>query len=300
MDGAFQINGVAPGDYFILGRFAGYVSPYDVLVNESKEEPALNSPGLGYALNRITVDASRTTVSDLTLSRGGTIEGTVLYDDGSPAVNLPVHLFRKSADGKWKAYRNTSGNSTMAPLGLSDTQTDDRGRFYYPGLPPGIYTVDTNLREFAFMPTTIVGTQSIDVKFTKGDALKVFYGDKYREREASSIELRGSEDRTGIDITVPVSGLHTVQGTVTAKADGRAIDHGTVRLLDPTDKTILRETAIQTDGSFAFHYVVNDSYLVEVNGQTQASSAFEKITTPLLVDKDIGNLEYSLSATQPH
>lgn len=299
IDGAFQISSVPPGDYYILGRFAGYISPYDVLVNESKDAPSVNSPGLEYALNRITVDAGRNTVSDLTLSRGGAIEGTVRYDDGSPAVNIPVHLLRRDAEGKWKAYTNSSGDSTLAPLGLSDTQTEDRGRFYYPGLPPGTYTIETNLREFVWMPATIVGRQSIDVKLTKGDALKVYFGDKYREHDAMPIELHEGEDHSGVDITVPVSGLHTVHGVVTAKADGSSIKHGDVRLLDPEDKTTLRETAIQDDGSFTFHYVVNGSYLVQVNpGEEKASASYAPMMTGLLVDGDVNDLAYALSAAR--
>lgn len=299
IDGAFQIGGVLPGEYYILGRFAGYISPYDVLVNESKDSVSMNSPGLDDALNRITVDAGRTTVSDLTLNRGGAIEGTIRYYDGSPAVNIPVHLFRKDQGGKWKAYTNSSGNSTLAPLGLSDTQTDDRGRFYYPGLPPGTYTVETNLREFVWLPATIVGRQSIDVKLTKGDALQVYFGDKYREREAVSIELHGGEDRSGIDITVPVSGLNTLHGMVTAQADGSAIRHGTVQLLDPEDKSMLREAAIQDDGSFAFHYVVTGSYLVKIDGnEGKKASAFEPMTRELQVEGDINDLAYALVAVR--
>ncbi|MDQ2833712.1 MAG: carboxypeptidase-like regulatory domain-containing protein [Acidobacteriota bacterium] len=299
MDGAFQIGDVPPGDYYILGRFAGYISPYDVLVNESKDTVSLNSPGLGYALNRITVDAGRTTVSDLTMNRGGTLEGVVVYDDGSPAVNLPTHLFRKDAEGHWKFYTNSSGNSSLATLGMSDAQTDDRGRFYYPGLPPGTYTVEASLREYTFLPGTIVGRQSLEVKVTKGDALGVYFGNKYRQREAAAIELRGSEDHSGVDITMAVVGLHTVRGTVTAKADGSSIKHGTVRLLDPEDKTKLRETEIQS-GSFLLHYVASGSYLVEVNAAgSKDAGAYEGMTAALLVDGDVDDLAYALPAT-PH
>ncbi|WP_157466708.1 MSCRAMM family protein [Edaphobacter aggregans] len=301
MEGAYQINDVAPGEYYILAHVAGYITPYDIVVNESKETPAADSPMLEYALNKVTVDEGQTVVSNLTMSRGAAIEGVVRYEDGAPAINVTVHLLRRISEGRWKEYLNSSGNGPLAPLGLGDRFTDDRGRFYFPGLPPGVYTVEASLREYALLPRGITGKQSLDVRVTKGDALKVYFGNKCWEREAVPMELRDGEVRSGADIEIPSSKLHALRGTVTARTDGSLIRHGRVRLLDPNDKVVLRETETGEDGMFVFHYVVGGSYLIEITATAQkGATTYEPMTSPLMVERDESGLTYAVSASREH
>jgi hypothetical protein len=173
------------------------------------------------------------------------------------------------------------------------------GRFYAPGLAPGMYLVEATLPEFVGLPVSITDTTSMAITSTSGDALQVFNGDKYRLRDAPPIELREGEDRRDIDITLPTDGLHSIHGSVTAKSDGHNITHGDVRLLDPDDKTMLRETQIQGDGSFLFNYVVNGSYLVEISPQADKSALYQPISSPLLVESDIPSLTYALVPAKP-
>jgi hypothetical protein len=297
LEGAFHISGVAPGDYYILGRQSGYLSPYDIAHSEFPDDPSLSSKALDIALTRITVRSGLTTATNLTLSRGASLAGTIRYDDGGLAITAAVHLFRKDASGKWKPYLNTVGDSLLASLFPS--HTDDRGYFYEPGLPAGIYCVETTLPEATGIPQTITGRPSLSIAITTGDALRVFNGDKYRLRDAPSIELHEGEDRSGIDIDIPTSGLHSLRGSITAKSDGRSVTHGKVRLLDPDDKTTLRETSIQ-DGSFVFNYVVNGSYLVQIEAQADGPDgkpglSYEPLLTPLLVEGDLSDLTYALT-----
>jgi hypothetical protein len=298
MDGSFHISGVAPGDYYILSHCAGYLSPYDLVASEFQDDSALTPQALDIALTRITVEPGHTTTSDQTLSRGATLGGTVKYDDGGFAIAVAIHLFRKDGSGKWQPYANSAGDSTLEVLGFS-SHTDDRGRFYAPGLAPGMYLVEATLPEFVGLPVSITDTTSMAITSTSGDALQVFNGDKYRLRDAPPIELREGEDRSDIDIILPTNGLHSIHGSVTAKSDGHNITHGDVRLLDPDDKTMLRETQIQGDGSFLFNYVVNGSYLVEISPQADKSALYQPLSSPLLVESDIPSLTYALVPAKP-
>jgi hypothetical protein len=298
LDGAFRISGVAPGDYYILGRQSGYLSPYDIAHSEFQDNPSLSAKALDVALTRITVSSGLTTATNLSLSRGASLTGTIRYDDGGPAITAAVHLFRKDASGKWKPYLNTVGDSLLDALFPS--HTDDRGHFYEPGLPPGIYCVETRLPEATAAPQTITGRPSLSVAIATGDALRIYNADKYRLRDATPIELHDGEDRSGIDITIPTASLHSIRGSATAKSDGRSVTHGKVSLLDPDDKTTLRETVIQDDGSFIFNYVVNGSYLLQIdalaaNTEAKTSQGYEALTTPLLVEGDILDLAYALA-----
>jgi hypothetical protein len=290
IDGAFQITGVLPGDYYILARMTGYFLPYDLVTNEFPDGSPMRAKAVDAVLPRITVNAGLTTTSVLNLSLGASISGTVRYDDGGVATALILHLYRKDESGKWQPYLNRSANTTTAPLG-GGTDTDGRGHFDELGLPQGIYCVEVMLPQASSSSNTITGNPSVTFRLTEGDALRVYNGDKYRLRDAAPIELHDGEDRSGIDINIPTQSLRSIHGTVVAKTDGHSIASGEVSLLDPDDKALLRKTSIEPDGSFSFHYVVKGSYLLRIedatdnrNGKTGAS--YEPMTVPLLVEQD--------------
>jgi hypothetical protein len=62
---------------------------------------------------------------------------------------------------------------------------------------------------------------------------------------------------------------------VTALADGRALGHGTVRLLYADDREPARETDLGDDGSFSFDYVPEGKYILAVTGAQDAEEKVE-------------------------
>jgi hypothetical protein len=300
--GAFQITDVLPGDYYILARMTGYFLPYDLVTNEFPDSSPLRAKAVDAVLPRITVNSGLTTTSVLNLSPGASISGTVRYDDGGVAPILILHLYRKDESGKWQPYLNRSADQTTAPLGMG-SHTDSRGHFDELGLPPGIYCVEVRLPEYASFSNTITGRPSVTSIINGGNALLVYNGDKYRLRDATPIELHDGEDRSGTDINIPTQSLRSIHGTIVAKADGHSISTGQISLLDPDDKSLLRKTWVAPDGTFSFNYVLAGSYLLQIqeaaddqDGKTAAS--YEPMTVPLLVEQDIPNLSYSLSAAK--
>ncbi len=298
LDGAFQITGVLPGDYYILARQTGYFLPYDLAINEFSDDPAQRAKAIDAVLPRITVTAGLTTTSVLNLAAGASLSGTVRFDDGGPASILRLHLYRKDGSGRWKPYLNHSGDPVMAPLGLG-THTDSRGHFTELGLPEGIYCIEIMFPEVVSASDTITGNPSVTYRVSNNNALRIYNGDKFRLRDAAPIELHEGEDRSGIDIVIPTSGLHSLHGFVVAKTDGHPITEGRVRLLDPDDKSILRDSSIQPDGTFFFNYVLQGSYLLEIEEAVDTQNdktitSYESLTTPLLIEHDITDLSYSL------
>jgi hypothetical protein len=296
LGGFYSISGVPPGDYYVIGRLAGYTNPYDLLTTELGGDLALSRTALDAALPTVHVGANQTTRSNLVLSRGASLSGVVRYDDGAVAIALAVHLWRKDHGGIWKPYRNGSGSDQLAPL-FSAMHTDERGRYFAPGLPPGQYLIEADLPETSIIPSTITGRQSLNISIKRGDALKMFSGDKYRLREAASYDLHEGDSLSVDDITIPTVGLSSIEGVVTAKADGRTLAQAKIQLQDPETKEVYRETDSQQDGTFVFNYVVPGTYGVHVQaaGNDKGSKSYAPLNTSLVVVGDVSGIDYAVS-----
>jgi hypothetical protein len=141
-----------------------------------------------------------------------------------------------------------------------EARSDGHGRYALTNLPAGEYKV------CASMPLD-----------DENAAPSVCLGDTFRKKDAKSVKVQEGEIANGEDIELPLSGLHTVAGTVTALADGHALAHATVRLLYADDREKARETALLDDGSFSFPYVPEGKYILQV---TAAQDAEPKETEP--------------------
>jgi len=256
LDGRFRIEAVRPGRYYAFATLEGYLDPALAL------DPAkLKSMSAGAEQHRYSIEqwkdhltevtASRGRVSDISMQieRAAEISGTVTYDDASPAIGMHFQLFRKTA----------KGDMTAVGLPLLDSwtlhaETDGHGRYNLTNLPAGEYAV------CALMPA-----ESEDA------APRVCLGNTFRKRDAKSVKVEAGETAAGTDIEIPLSGLHSVAGIVTALSDGHTLAHGNVRLLYADDRTPARETAIQEDGTFAFEYVPQDKYILKVSGAGDAA-----------------------------
>ena len=302
LNGAYRIEGVAPGEYFIVARYPGYVSGYDLAVSHSNDKLSLSSPVLNKYLMSISVADNQTTVADLTLQRGATIEGTVRYDDGAPGIGIRVRLFRKSESGQWVLYNNGSDGSPISMIALA-LGTDARGHYYKAGLPPGIYIVEVMLPPVSIVPATIVGKQSLRLTAKTGDALSVFSGDKYRLGDATPVEVTAGEDVPGVDIEIPTVGLHSIGGIVAMVGTGQSVSQGEVLLLDPKDKTELRTAEIQRDGSFQFNFVPSGNYLVRVDARAGGADGvplkvYAPLEMPMDIESDLTNLTLNVPNTK--
>ena len=148
------------------------------------------------------------------IERAAEITGTVTFDDGSPAIGMHFQLFRKSA----------KGDLTAVGLSLLDSWTlhavsDGHGRYNLTNLQPGEYAV-----------CTLMPAESEDA------APRVCLGNTFRKRDAKSVKVEAGETANGADIEIPLSGLHSVAGLVTALSDGHTMAHGNIRLIYADDR----------------------------------------------------------------
>jgi hypothetical protein len=261
LEGRFRIEAVEPGLYYAFATEEGYLDPMNSLdfarLNKlSDKEQELDAIDQWKDhLVELRASVHRTTEVSLQIERAAEIDGTVTYDDGSPAIGMHFQLFRKSA------------KSGLTEVGMplfdgwsTHAVSDGHGHFSATNLPAGEYAV------CALMPS---GSQD--------SAPRICLGNTFRKRDAGTVKVEAGEAAGGADIVIPLAGLHTVAGTVTTLADGHALGRGTVRLLYADDREKARETSILDDGSFSLQYVAEGKYILEVTG---AQDAEQKAAEP--------------------
>jgi hypothetical protein len=250
IDGGFEMPKVPAGTYYIVAELRGYLSPLSALSTGER------MMGKADALKKIQALAEKIVVqdapvrADVRLERGGSINGVIRYEDGSPAADVQAIRMVLQEDGKWMV-------DTFSPHEPAPT-SDDRGHYRISGLAKGKYAVKTEL------PTNLMisglGAGSTDIHSNFGDALVVYSGGVSREKEIKPIEVGPGDEIDGVDLVFPVDNLHLVSGTVTAKTDSHPVNAGWVGLRDPETKATLRHTKIEEDGSFKFNYVPEGKY----------------------------------------
>lgn len=254
LDGAFSLDKVPPGTYYVIAQIPGYQSPLSQFsqIEKVKADDA-TVKAVESAAEKIVVQPNQAVHVDIRLERGASLSGSVRYDDGSPAPGVAPILMALDKDGKWKDL----GATGMLPI-----TTDDRGHYRIFGLQAGKYAVKAALPTVQAM--TGLGAASISMHFNMGDALVVYSGGALRDQDVKPVELGTGQDVDGIDIVFPISGLHTLSGSVTAKADNHAVDSGTIELDDSETKAKLRTAMLDQDGNFRLNYVPDGQYILRV------------------------------------
>lgn len=255
MDGSFSLDKVPPGTYYVIAQMPGYQSPLNQLSQTERmkaDDATLKS--VESQVEKIVVQPNQSAHVEVRLERGAALSGSVRYDDGSPAPGVTPVLIQQDKDGKWKELA-----TSILPF-----PTDDRGHYRFYGLPPGKYAVKATLP--TIQASIGLGPTSVAMHMNSGDALVVYSGGVFRDKDVKPVEIGSGDETDGIDIVFPISGLHTVAGSVVAKSDNHPIDTGSVKLLDADTRAVLRNAMLDHDGNFRFNYVPDGSYTVQVTG----------------------------------
>jgi hypothetical protein len=255
LDGRFRLEAVEPGQYYAFATQEGYLDPMRGLdfsrLGKLASDLDQELDAIGQWKDRLVevkVSAHRTSDAALQIVRAAEIGGTVTYDDGSPAIGMHFKLFRKIEKNGWTDV----GLAIFGGWSLAEV-SDSHGRFNLTNLPAGEYIVCTS------MPME-----------PEDSAPRVCLGNTFRRKDAKTVKVQAGEIASGADIEIPLSGLHTVAGSVTAVADGHAMVNGPVDLLYADDREKAREVSLAEDGSFSFQYVPEGKYILLVAGAQDA------------------------------
>jgi hypothetical protein len=268
LDGSYRFTDVPPGTYQIRATLAGYIDPLGEFSPEdfASKDPAVQKK-IAAAAQVVTISGAEGAHIDLRLERGASISGRVMFEDGSPAIGWQV----LSADAPAKGAANPFGSGgAFGAGGLKNllhlpVATDDTGHFRLSGLSSGDYVLQarvnlTGMDRGGFAPMSSgAGMGMGNFAALMGTRLVAYSGGAMHFGDAKPINVNAGDERTGVEIVVPLRLMHTVSGHVLAKTDAHAVNFGTVELTDKNDASEQFTATIHEDGSFRFNYVPGNS-----------------------------------------
>jgi len=249
LDGKFKIEAVTPGDYYAFAVLDGYLNPiYGVDFDPSKpesddqEDEELIEQWKDHMV-AVSVSAQRTSDLPISIERGGEVAGTVAYDDGSPAIGMRFVLYRKQARGDWALVAGGSASG----FSLRE-QSDAHGRFSISNLPSGEYVI------CALLPGD-----------NQAGSPQLCLGDVPRRRDARTVAVSAGEVTTDADIAIPLSAIHSVEGSISQAITGEPPTKARLHLLYRDDREEALAVDMFSDGSFLFPFVFQGDYILEVS-----------------------------------
>jgi hypothetical protein len=260
--GRFRFEGVAAGQFLLSATKPGYLES-----TFGQRQPGSGRPGTPLSVS----SGQRVERVALPIARGGVLAGTVADDGGEPAFGTEVQAFRFV----WQ-----EGERTLRMQG--SVTTDDRGSFRIGALPPGDYLVMAvpagkagSFDEMGFMPK-LANIEAISIgrmarapegpsdATMSSDYAPVFYPGTTSSASAMRVTIGVSEERSGLDVQLPLVPMGRVDGIVMSTAGPAP---GTeVRLVDldmPIRGLGLKATMAGPDGRFSFANVAPGHYRVQ-------------------------------------
>lgn len=264
MDGNYMAANVAPGDYYVFAWVRGYMQPSAMLQAAMDAGADMTKPIPGIPVTHVSVGEGAR--QDLTVERGGAISGHVMWDDGSPASQAVVMVVSTKANGK-KLPRQfamlTFEDGTMQSSSVMST-SDDLGQFRISGLPPGEYVVVAMLE---MKRQVAIQSGVMDLRGAGPDRPLMAYAPAaFHKADAKPVTLRAGDEVTGEDVTINLTGTHSVSGKVSSKADDHGINSATVELTDASDKDMVLSAGVDASGNFTVGFVPPGTYNLTVTG----------------------------------
>lgn len=281
--GNFTLRDIEPGAYQLSAQRDGYLTTTTFRRGTTRMPPR-------FALSR------GETITDLSfrLRPWSVISGRIRFEDGDPAVGVPVELYRQYH------LRGRRGFTRVAA-----TATNDRGEYRVHGLFPGAYYVAVNYEGDQTGPG-VEDQPRIDLNGREVPVpsyTTTFFPNTFKLSEASPIRLREGDDLTGIDIYMrPVERLK-LAGRITDGIAGGIITAATVtmeRLDSGNTGTLPVPIKLTFDRQNRFHIpnVAPGMYQLWVDASVENQRLLGR-STLLVTNSDIEDLELLALPARP-
>jgi hypothetical protein len=269
LNGRFALRKLPEGRYYVAAMLSGYV---DLLAHVSASRFAAMSPEERKEFEAhnpiVDVSASQPASVSLRLERGTEIDGTVTYDDGSPAISLQIEVKPKTEKTDVKDPQEETAFSDMSSLHQVMRLTDDHGRFRILGVPPGEYLVSVTVPTASAEPSRTNGWTQLLASTPMGGLL-VYVGGSLRASKAKTIKVTAGGASADADIIIPLSKMHSIHGEVVLKSTGQAPPTAVVELIYADTREHAR-FSVQSNGHFDLSFVPEDSYVLRAVARPEA------------------------------
>jgi hypothetical protein len=275
LDGSYTIHQVAPGAYYVVAMQSGYLS---ALVSAGISEEDLQKPSdavkkrIANVTSQISIQPNASAQMDIVLNRGAAVNGRVLFDDGSPAPGLEVRLLVRR-NGQWVPMQ--SGPFGELP---PTTRTDDRGNYRISGLPKQQYLLEVEL-QLEKTAYTLDGMGGHGTAGYGAYSIPIYAGGNARPKDGSPFSLTLGEERSGQDLYIPISKLHSVTGAIASAHDGHIVNGGTMSLLRAVDRSEATHTDLSdASNEFTFTFVPEGDYILHIDNASD--NEYEQVPNP--------------------
>ena len=256
-DGVYAATDVAPGDYYVFGASAGYVSPLNQVQSLIAAGADLKKQLPGVQVVHVVADHQ--SMADVTMARGAAVSGVISWDDGSPVTGAIFTVTPVKGDAKPpQQFGMLALANVLSGLSISD----DTGHYRISGLAPGDYIVTAKLQTGA---QTGLGSGMNLAKMMAVTPMVIYAPSAFHKGDSKPVTLAAGEDLHDQAMTLNLSGLHSVSGTVASAADHHGINQATVRLQDGTDKEFVRSASVDAAGNFTVTFLPPGTYTMKVS-----------------------------------
>ncbi len=233
-NGYYLLKDVRPGIYFPTVRQVGIVNPTIKDISDTR-------------FQQVTVIGPEEIKFDIAAKRGGSIEGTVRYQDGTTAIGVSVRIERTDD-------REVEGSSST---------TDDRGVYRFPGLREGDYWISVSESVVHCEAEKLRESYEIaDVE--RSSILKTYYPSSYERNENAAVAVNLGAAQSNIDITIPNHPFVSVTGVVVAASDNTPVPGLRIsfnKIAEGiTQMSVVQKVTTNQDGSWAFSYLLPGQY----------------------------------------
>jgi hypothetical protein len=261
LNGRFALGKVPEGRYDIEAMLPGYI---DLLAQFSASRLAAMSAEerkeFDAQMTAVVISAGQPANVSLRLERGIEIDGTVTYDDGSPAISLQIASKRKTEKADVTDRQEESFSAFRQFFDQLNRTTDDRGRFRILGVPPGEYLVSVTVPGMSADPAGPTEFARL-LESVQMESLVVYAGGSLRASTAKTIKVTAGGASSDADIIIPLSKLHSIHGDIVLKSTGQPPASAVLQLVYADTQEPARY-AISTNGHFDLSFVPEESYLI--------------------------------------
>jgi len=258
-DGAYVATDVPPGDYYVFGAEAGYVSPLNQVEALVGAGADLKKPLPGVQV--VHVVAEHQSMADVTIERGAAVSGVISWDDGSPVSGAIFTVVPAKGEVKPPAQFGMLAIVNMLSGGIGASISDDQGHYRISGLAQGDYVVSAKIQ--VGQPMGLGAGMNL-AKMMANTPLEVYAPAAFHKSDAKAVTLTAAQDLRDQAVTLNLGGLHSVSGRVASAVDHHGINSATVKLQDTSDKDFARSAPVDAAGNFTVMYVPAGTYTMKV------------------------------------